>query len=70
MDYFIIAVKDGKELLGSDNSAFVRNAKNMVKVNNRLRSFNPMIKPDEVRLYSFTQVYRPDFYKLIKTIKK
>ncbi len=68
MDYLIVSVIDGKEQLGTDSNTIVRNAKSMVKVNNALKYFNPLRKPHEIRIYSFSHIYQPESYKLVKTI--
>jgi hypothetical protein len=68
MNYLIVSVINGQEQLGSDSNTIVRDAKNMVKVNNAIKSFNPMRKPDNIRVYSWTNFYDPKTFKLIKTI--
>ncbi len=68
MEYIIIAYKNNSELLGSNNTTIVRSAKSMVKVNNALKSFNPSKNTDEIRIYSYTNIYNDETYKLVKTI--
>ena len=70
MDYIIIAHKENKELLGTQNSTLVHNCKSMVKVNNALKAFNPSKYTDEIKVYSYSNLYNEKSYKLIKTIKK
>lgn len=69
MDYFIEAYKEGRPILGSDGAAIVREAKSMIKVNNRLKCFKPMKEHDEIKIFSFTNLYDEKTHKLIKTIK-
>ena len=68
MNYLIVSVIDNKEQLGSDSQSIVKDAKNTVKLNNALKYFNPLRKPDEIRVYSFTNIYDEKTYRLIKTI--
>lgn len=68
MNYIIIAHKDGKELLGSDNSTLVHNCKSLVKVKNALSRFNPSKETDEIKIYSYTNLYDDKTYKLYKAI--
>lgn len=68
MECIIIAYENNRELLGSNNATIVRGAKNMVKVNNALKSFNPSKNTDEIRIYSYTNIYNDETYNLIKTI--
>ncbi len=69
MNYYIVAVdKDNKELLGTQNQTLVYEAKNMVKVNNALKSFNPDKRADKVRVYSYTNLYDDKTHKLVRTI--
>ena len=70
MEYIIIALKEKKELLGTQNSTLVHNCKSMVKVNNALKAFNPSKDTDEIKVYSYSNLYDEKTYKLIKTIKK
>ena len=69
MDYLITAYRENKNLLGSDSSRIVRDAKTMVKVNNALKWFKPFQKHDEIRIYSYTNFYDDKTFKLIRTIK-
>ena len=69
MDYLIEAHKNGRPILGSEGAAIVRDAKSMVKVNNRLKWFNPIKEHDEIKIFSFTSLYDEKTHKLIKTIK-
>ena len=70
MNYIIIAHKKNKELLGTQNSTLVHNCKSMVKVNNALKAFNPSKDTDEIKVYSYSNLYDEKTYKLIKTIKR
>jgi len=70
MEYIIIAHKENKELLGTQNSTLVHNCKSMVKVNNALSRFNPAKETDEIKIYSYTNLYDEKSYKLVKTIKR
>ena len=70
MEYIIIAHKENKELLGTQNSTLVHNCKSMVKVNNALSRFNPEKETDEIKIYSYTNLYDEKSYKLVKTIKR
>jgi hypothetical protein len=68
MNYIIIALKDNKELLGTDNATLVHNCKSMVKVNNALKSFNPSKQADKIKVYSYSNLYDEKTYKLYKEI--
>lgn len=70
MNYIIIAHKENRELLGTQNSTLVYNCKSMVKVTNALKAFNPSKDTDEIKIYSYCNLYDEKSYKLIKTIKK
>ena len=70
MDYIIIAHKENKELLRTQNSTLVHNCKSMVKVNNALKAFNPSKDTDEIKVYSYSNLYDEKSYKLVKTIKR
>ena len=69
MEYFIQNYKENKELLGTENTTFVHDAKNMVKVNNGLLRHKPSMQTDEIRIYSYTNLYNEKTHKLIKTIR-
>lgn len=51
MDYIIIARKENKELLGTQNATLVKNCKSMVKVNNALKAFNPSKDTHDLKEY-------------------
>lgn len=68
MEYIIIAHKENKELLGSQNSTLVHNCKSMVKVNNALKAFKPSKDTDEIKIYSYSNLYDEKTYKLYKVI--
>lgn len=70
MDYLIECHKDGRALLGSDSAAVVRDAKNMIKVRNRIRLLNPIKKYDSIVVYSFTNLYDEKTHKHVLTIQK
>ena len=70
MDYIITAIdKDNKELLGTQNNTLVHNAKNNVKVNNALKSFNPSKLAVKVTVSSYTNLYDDKTIKLVRTIQ-
>ena len=68
MDYIIIAHKENKELLGTQNSTLVHNCKSMVKVNNALKAFKPSKDTDEIKIYSYSNLYDEKSYKLYKSV--
>lgn len=68
MDYFIEAYKNNRSLLGSANATLVYQAKNLVKVNNCLKWFKPDREYDEIRIFSFTNLYDEKTHKLVRVI--
>lgn len=70
MNYFIQAFASNEGLLGTQNQAILRDCKTTVKLNNRLKWFNPESRYTEIKVFSFTNVYNENTYKLIRTIKK
>jgi len=69
MNYIIETYdNENRQLLGSENSAIVRDAKTMVKVNNRLKWFNPCNRAIKIKISSFTNIYDEKTYKEVKTI--
>ena len=69
MEYYIEAQSKGKPLMGTQNGTIIHDAKSMVKLNNALKSFNPEKRADEIKVFSFTNFYNTDTFKLIQTIK-
>lgn len=69
MNYYIQAYT-GKDqgLIGTQNQALVKDAKTQVKVNNRLKWFNPDPDTKQVKVFSYTNLYNESTYKLIRTI--
>jgi len=70
MDYLIEAYCNGSAILGSDSAAIVRNAKSMTKVKNRLKWFNPPARTNEIKVFSFTNLYDEKTHKHVLTIQK
>jgi hypothetical protein len=71
MNYFIVAIDSNeREFLGTQNATIVRDAKNMVKVNNALKCFNPTKETKQIKVYSYTNLYDEKTFKLVRTIKK
>lgn len=72
MNYLIQTHTDGRATLGTQNQAIVRDAKSMIKVNNRLKSFNPHGNYDEIKIYAYNEAdrYKDEAYKLVRTITK
>jgi hypothetical protein len=68
MDYFIRAYRGEQEILGSLDSAIVRDAKTFRKVQNRLDWFKPSKGATQIKVFTFTNFYREETFKLVKTI--
>lgn len=59
---------DGSQLIGSENSAIVRDAKTMVKVNNRLKWFSPCKRAVKIKISSFSNIYDEKTYREVRII--
>lgn len=68
MNYYIAAVIDGRQHIGTDGQALVKDAKSFRKVENRLKWFNPYKPYDEIRVYSYSNLYDESTHRLVKTI--
>lgn len=69
MNYLIQAFNNNdKQILGSNNSGIVKNAKSMVKIDNRLRCFNPCKETTTIKVFSYSNLYDKSSYNLVKTI--
>ena len=66
MNYIIIAHKENKELLGTQNSTLVNDCKSLVKVKNALKRFNPQKDTDKIKIFSYSNLYDEKTYKLYK----
>jgi hypothetical protein len=68
-EYFAVRIEDGKEVLGSDNSMFIKDLKTLSGVKNRVKKAKAINK-GTYKIYRYTNVFDEDTYKLVGTVKK
>lgn len=67
MEYFAVRVENGKEMLGSDNSIFIKDLKTLSGVKDRIKKVKNLNK-GRYKIFTYTNVFDTDSYKLVGSV--